>query len=111
MVVPSLGERCPARLELSDSQVAWLKRRPYGLRPVRRLYECRLEFRHDGPHGDLGQQSDELEWWIRWTLTSSTVDQVTACPVGCDDLGESSEDAVCLLFDGHPGRHSFDLGH
>ena len=74
---------------------------------------CQLEFRHDGPHADLGQQSDEVEWWVRWTLTSSAVEQLTACAAVHEETGEHGEPAeevVCLLFEGHPGRHSFDLG-
>jgi hypothetical protein len=73
---------------------------------VRRHYECHLEFRHDGAHAELGQQSDVIEWWIRWTLSSSTVDQVAACPTATI---EPEEDIACLLFEGHPGRHSYEL--
>ena len=108
-VVFSLGERCPARIELSDFQVLWLRRRPCAAHQARRHHECRLEYRHDGPHGDLGQRSDDVEWWIRWTLTSSAVEQVTACPTIRDEPEEPREDVDCLLFEGHPGRHSFDL--
>lgn len=107
MLLP--GERCPARIELSDFQLHWLKRRPYALHHVRRHHECRLEFRHDGPHADLGQQSEELEWWVRWTLSASAVEQTQACPAECQELDEPGGDVTCLLFEGHPGRHSFDL--
>jgi hypothetical protein len=105
----SRGERCPARIELSDFQILWLRRRPYAAHPVRSHNECQLEFRHNGPHGALGQQSDEIEWWVRWTLTSSAVDQVTACAAVQDEPDEPQGEDCCLLFDGHPGRHSFDL--
>ena len=107
------GERCPARIELSDLQLLWLKQRPCATLQARRHHECQLEFRHDGPHADLGQQSDEVEWWVRWTLTSSAVEQLTACAAVHEETGEHGEPAeevVCLLFEGHPGRHSFDLG-
>lgn len=106
VLVFSPGERCPARIELSDFQILWLKRRPYATQPVRPDRECQLEFRHNGPHGALGQQCDDIEWWVRWTLSSSTVEQVAACP---DIRDEPGEDDACLLFEGHPGRHSFDL--
>jgi hypothetical protein len=105
----SPGERCPARIELSDFQVLWLKRRPYAAQSVRPDHECQLEFRHHGPHGALGQQCDDIEWWVRWTMSCSTVDQVTACPGVSDEPGEPQDDDACLLFEGHPGRHSFDL--
>jgi hypothetical protein len=104
----SLGDRCPARIELSDFQVVWLKRRPCAGQQVRRYHGCLLEYRHDGPHSDLAQQYDDVEWWIRWTLTSSTIEQDTACPAVRDSVDEPEEDTSCLLFDGHPGRHSFD---
>nr|WP_221382234.1 hypothetical protein [Actinoplanes polyasparticus] len=102
----SLGDNCPARIELSDSQIHWLRRRPYAMRQVRRIYECQIEFGHDGAHGDLGQQSDMIEWWIRWTLSASEIEQVVACSTA---PGESEQDVVCLLFEGHLGRHSFQL--
>ncbi|MCA2211488.1 hypothetical protein [Jidongwangia harbinensis] len=105
----SPGERCPARIELSDLQVFWLRRRPFAALQVRRHHDCQLEFRHDGAHGDLGQRSDKVEWWVRWTLTSSAVEQGTACAAVDDDTEESAGEVVCLLFEGHPGRHSFDL--
>jgi hypothetical protein len=108
-VVLSPGERCPARIELSDFQVHWLKRRPYALSQVRRYHECQLEYRHDGPHGDPGQHNEEVEWWVRWTLTSSAVEQVLACPAVCAGPDEPVDEDSCLLFEGHPGRHSFDL--
>jgi hypothetical protein len=110
-VVFSPGERCPARIELSDFQLLWLKRRPYGAHGARRHHECQLEFRHDGPHGSLGQQSEDVEWWIRWTLTSSAIEQVRECSSGHDDIADSTEHHACLLFEGHPGRHSFELEH
>jgi hypothetical protein len=103
------GERCPARIELSDAQVQWLKQRPCATQPVRRHHDCSLEFRHDGAHGDLGQQGEDVEWWIRWTLTSSAIEQVHICPTVRNEQDEDGEDVVCLLFEGHPGRHSFDL--
>jgi hypothetical protein len=105
----SPGERCPARIELSDFQVLWLRRRPFAAQPARPDHECQLEFRHPGPHGALGQQCDDIEWWVRWTMTSSTVEQVAACPGVSEEPGDAQDDDACLLFEGHPGRHSFDL--
>lgn len=109
IVVILLGDRCPARIELSDVQVHWLKRRPYAAHQVRRHHDCSLEFRHDGPHAALGQQGHEIEWWLRWTLIASAVEQVNACPTPRDESDDPSEEVPCLLFEGHPGRHSFQL--
>jgi hypothetical protein len=106
--VTSLDERCPARIELSDTQVQWLENRPYPAHQVRRDHDCALEFGHEGPHGDLGQQGDEVEWWVRWTLISSEIEQIEICPAIRAELDEYGEDVVCLLFKGHPGRHSFE---
>jgi hypothetical protein len=46
-----------------------------------------------------------IEWWIRGTLTASSVEQVAACQASAGPQG----DVTCLLFDGHPGRHLFEL--
>ena len=43
-------------------------------------------------------------------MSSSTVEQVAACPGVSKEPDETDDDDdACLLFEGHPGRHSFDL--
>jgi hypothetical protein len=108
-IVTHSGERCPARVELGDTQVEWLGSRPYAGHQVRRHHDCVLEVGHDGPHGSLGQQGDEIEWWIRWTLNASEIVKTEVCPAIRNYPDEHGEDVVCLLFVGHPGRHSFEL--
>jgi hypothetical protein len=105
-LVAFIGEQCPARVELSDAQVQWFESRPYRAHQVERHYDCALEFGHAGPHGAMGQ----LEWWIRWTLSSSEIQQTKYCPAIDDERDEYDEEVVCLLFEDHPGGHSFELG-
>jgi hypothetical protein len=50
-----------------------------------------------------------LNWWVRWTLSASEVIEAAACPVVRAEADELGERAECLLYDGHPGSHSFDL--
>ncbi len=102
-------ETCPARIELSNAQVAWLEARPFGghMVPARRY--CALEVGHPGPHAALGQQGDGVEWWVCWSLSASEIVETTICPAVRDEPDDYGEDVVCLLHVHHPGRHSFEL--
>jgi hypothetical protein len=56
----------------------------------------------------MGQQGD-VEWWVRWTLDAFEIVEQAACPAEGKVTNEFGEPAICLLFDGHPGRHSFEF--
>jgi hypothetical protein len=100
-VMERLLTRCGARAELEPAAVLWLLDRPASAHAFIGIPACELEDRHDGPHAALGQQSGEAELWIRWNGTV----RILETPECFYDDG----DAVCLLYAGHPGRHSFEL--
>jgi hypothetical protein len=101
---------CVARVVLTDDQVAWLDARPHGAHEVRAQPCCALENGHRGPHAAMGQQANRVEWWIRWTLQASEIVETHICPVENDTIVNAhGEHDPCLLFNGHPGRHSFEL--
>lgn len=103
------GEKCLARVQLGDDEVTWLSTRPFAAHEVRKKPGCDLEMGHPGPHAALGQQGDKIEWWVRWTLSASEIVETTICPVEGDEPDEYDERDPCLLYKGHPGRHSFEL--
>jgi hypothetical protein len=105
----SPGERCPARVELGDVQVAWLNERPSGANVAEPRHYCDLEVGHDGPHADLGQPGTETEWWVYWTLSTSEIREVNGCPTVRPEPDQRGEQVLCLLFEDHPGRHSYEL--
>ncbi|HEY7272210.1 MAG TPA: hypothetical protein VH502_05715 [Actinoplanes sp.] len=94
--------RCAARTDLDPAAVLWLLDRPACTHFFIDIPMCELEAGHDGPHAAFGQQCDEAELWIRWEGNPPQIRETPRCPY--DD-----GDAVCLLFAGHPGRHSFEL--
>ena len=97
-----------ARIRLDAVRTEWPSDLPEAAHRVRAGRQCELEFGHVGRHAALGRQSEELEWWIRWWSGSPdpTIEQTAVCSAGDED---PDEDAVCLLFEEHPGHHTFDL--
>lgn len=57
----------------------------------------------------LGQQGDGVEWWVRWTLDAFEVVEQHICPAEGGVVNEFGERDICLLYEGHPGRHSFEF--
>jgi len=105
-----LPDRCLARIQLADDQVAWLSERRFPAHEVRPYPYCELEMGHREPHAALGQQGDGVEWWVRWTLAASEIVKVRACPAQTQGIiDEDDGPDGCLLFEGHPGSHSFEL--
>src|SRR5690349_15965913 len=95
--------RCGAKTDLDPDVVLWLLDRPASAYAFINVPMCELEAGHDGPHAALGQQSGDVELWIRWNGSGPEIIDAPRCSY--DD-----GDAVCLLFAEHPGRHSFELG-
>jgi hypothetical protein len=106
--MPRPWESCAAQIRLDAMRIAWLSDLPNGLHVVWANRSCELEARHRCLHAALGQQSGEGEWWIRWgpPLAHPTIAEVAPCPNG--DAKGPDGDAVCLLFEGHPGHHTFE---
>jgi len=106
--MPRPWKSCAAQIRLDAMRIAWLSDLPNGLHVVWANRSCELEARHRCLHAALGQQSGEGEWWIRWgpPLAHPTIAEVAPCPNG--DAKGPDGDAVCLLFEGHPGHHTFE---
>jgi hypothetical protein len=103
---------CAIRVVVTDDQVRWLDSRPHAAHEVKAYPECDLAAGHPGPHAALGQQGIGVEWWLRWTTQTSEPEIVEThiCPVESATLvNEFGEHEPCLLFEGHPGLHSFEL--
>ncbi|WP_433293578.1 winged helix-turn-helix domain-containing protein [Actinoplanes sp. CA-030573] len=91
--------RCPARLELDPSQLAWLDRRPWPGHEPATAVRCELEHTHAGAHAALGRRTVATGWWIRWTLRASEINGYPSCP----------HERACRLYEGHPGRHALGV--
>jgi hypothetical protein len=103
-------DSCVARIRLGEDEVAWLDERPHAAHEVKPHPSCALEAGHPGPHAALGQQGVDVEWWIRWTLDASEIVETHICPTESDKtINERGEHDICLLYEGHPGRHSFEF--
>jgi hypothetical protein len=102
-------DRCLARIQLDTDEVTWLATRPFKAHEVKPHPYCELEFGHPGPHAALGQQGNDIEWWVRWTLTASEILEEKACEAESAEVGQLGEHQTCVLFHGHPGRHSFEM--
>ncbi|WP_173074950.1 hypothetical protein [Phytohabitans rumicis] len=104
------GDRCLARIRLGDDEVGWLSTRPLAAHVVEDDLYCELEMGHPGPHATMGQQGYKIAWWVRWTLSASEIVETTMCPAESDEVDQLGEHDLCLLYQGHPGRHSFEYG-
>jgi hypothetical protein len=84
---------------------------PAGVVPV--WSWCELEPGHDGLHFLEVLQSREQVWWLGWRDGPHTrqLRPLPPCPAE-DDPDARGDTAPCVLFLGHPGRHSFsyDVG-
>lgn len=100
--------RCDVTVRLTASELATLTTLPQAAGPALRHLSCELAALHDGPHVafTLAALEGDQWWWLRWTGRVREVIQLDPCddgPVegpGCD---------FCLLPDGHPGPHSFEI--
>mgnify|MGYP001097578793 CR=1 FL=1 len=94
--------KCATKVDLDPAQILWLLDRPTAAHSLIDIPCCELEDGHDEPHAAMGQQCDDLEWWIRWERAAPWIVPAQLCPA--DDEAE-----VCILFAGHLGHHSFEL--
>jgi hypothetical protein len=110
--IPVLHGRCLAKVQLDDAEREWLEFRPYAANEVPPTLSCDLEADHPGPHASNAQQGDRIEWWVHWTLRASEITQQRACGAEKANTNPAApeETDICLLYAGHAGRHSFDIG-
>ena len=99
-----------AHIALDADETAWLAAVPQPSNEAPTSLSCYLQFGHPGPHAALGQPSgDKEEFWVRWTLRSSEIVTLDGCPVTFPNVSDGRpEPDLCLLFDGHPGKHTFE---
>ncbi|MFI6744098.1 hypothetical protein ACIBI9_65510 [Nonomuraea sp. NPDC050451] len=103
---------CPHFNALTDAEWAGLQsmadRTAVPNRSV--VYECELEAGHPGPHLALAQAwCGDDDVWPRLERAVRELTGLAPCPAAgepADDLADDPEES--LLFDGHPGEHSFD---
>jgi DNA-binding transcriptional regulator YhcF (GntR family) len=103
--------RCPARIELDTTQLAWLDQLPRPGHELVRVLRCELAHGHPGAHAGLGQHAGGTEWWVRWTLNASEINPYPSCPARRDPHDPAADDNACLLYEKHDGQHSFGGGY
>jgi hypothetical protein len=101
---------CPARIDLDGSQLKWLAALPLPAHELRAALTCELAAQHAGPHAALGQTSHEDDYWVRWTPQASEIVRLAPCSAWADSDGPATpDDNPCMLFQDHPGPHTFEL--
>lgn len=106
-------------MTLGEREVRFLSEIPHGSPSLDVDLECELECGHRGPHHSIGDTShsfgagrlangEAVAWWVRWDDSTGRRDVVPMgnCPVETARGQVLSE--VCILFDRHPGRHTFE---
>lgn len=100
----------------------WLERDPRRFHEAERYQQCELEREHSGQHAAnvqdahaehyrFEQKTGLLRLWARWSETPGdySIVQADGCPAVRSHHGPSPDDedvGECLLFVGHPGRHT-----
>jgi hypothetical protein len=103
-----LENRCPASSHLTASQSATLAALPSLIGPVLEAVTCELAAGHDGDHLAFTGAADDGErwWWLYWGAGSHRLSQIDTCARTSTAAAHLDE---CLLAQGHPGPHSFDI--
>ncbi|GAA2812791.1 hypothetical protein [Nonomuraea dietziae] len=96
---------CPHYNVLSDAEWARLSV-DLGAHERKLAYECELQPGHPGPHLSLAQSFADRDTWLRWV--DRGVRKLVDLPPCLAEDGPVDDPERCLLFDGHPGKHSFD---
>jgi hypothetical protein len=81
---------------------------PAGAHPVSGHLHCELVAGHDGSHIALVATANDGDqwWWLQWDNKVGEVIQINPCDAELPQRRYADE---CVLPDGHPGPHSFDL--
>jgi hypothetical protein len=100
--------RCGVMTSLMDTEVAKLRVVCPQVPAEQAMLRCEIVAWHDGSHVAFATSADdgELWWWLCWTGQTREVRQIEICDGRCLDDPYRDD---CLLPDGHPGPHSFDL--
>jgi hypothetical protein len=100
--------RCGIMTSLTDIEAAKLRVVCDEDPAMQATLSCEIAAGHDGSHVAFAASADdgELWWWLCWTGHTRELRQIAICDGRC--LDDPCLDD-CLLFDGHPGMHSFDL--
>ncbi|MEU4332420.1 hypothetical protein [Nonomuraea dietziae] len=99
------AEACPHYNVLNDLEWGQLASRPYAAHESKAAYGCELQADHPGPHMALAQSFDGYEAWLRWAVRSRELVDLTPCEASD---GPVDDPELCLLFNGHPGPHTFE---
>ncbi|GHJ47272.1 hypothetical protein Cs7R123_46140 [Catellatospora sp. TT07R-123] len=100
--------RCFAGVALTEAEYVFLAELPQAQYQLPHRVTCDLEHGHDSDHIAFCQSigaDEEAAWWITWN-SDRRMRSLVELPFCCDDCIAAD---ACLLPDGHPGRHSFEL--
>jgi hypothetical protein len=100
--------RCGTTTSLTAIEAAKLRVISSEVPAVQYSLSCEIAAGHGGSHVTFATAADggELWWWLCWKGQAREVRQIDPCEARCPDDPYLDD---CLLFDGHPGPHSFQL--
>ena len=106
---------CSSRAVLSQAELDIIDALPDGAHETARELFCELEAGHPGHHLALAQAYDKPERarWLQWddsTRSWLDIEDGEHCCAEGPLIKSIGENAMCLLPDTHPGRHSFEFG-
>jgi hypothetical protein len=104
----TMKARCPATVAVSAAVLATLMALEEQVRTEGDRVGCELGSGHCGSHLALVAtvQGGDQWWWLRWDGQLREVIQIDPCEA---ELPQGQYADGCVLPDGHPGPHSFDL--
>jgi hypothetical protein len=110
--LPVLHGRCLAKVQLDEAEREWLMPRPYAGNVVPAVLRCELNAEHPHAHAANGQMGNDIQWWVRWTPLASEIAAYRGCEAeqASPNPIDPTDREPCLLYAGHPGRHSFAIG-
>jgi hypothetical protein len=99
--------RCEVFTSLTAVEIAKLRVMCCQVPAVQTVLSCEVSAGHEGSHVAFAATADDGDWWwLYWGGQTRELRQVDPCD------SRSLDDPYlddCLLPDGHPGPHSFDL--
>jgi hypothetical protein len=100
--------RCGATTSLTAVEEMKLRVVSGNVPAAEAVLTCETAIGHDGSHTAFAatSENDELWWWLLWGGHTREVRQIDLCEAR--SLNDPYRDD-CLLPEGHPGRHSYEL--